>query len=128
MSKEPRNQLCGCGSGKKAKNCCLARVQNAKDKQQQENRSIIQRCIDVLREYGEVFPERFGNMIRARFTDNTELSRILYLKGKYDIIKVTVRKDIMLSSPAGIDEYLKMPFEDIFGIEVLLKKEEVVDV
>lgn len=124
MGKEARNQLCGCGSGKKAKNCCLARVQNAKHKQQEENEKVIQRCVEVMKEYGEAFPERFGNMIRARFTDVSELTRVLYIKDKYDILKITVKEGIVLGTPEGIDEYLKVSFENMFKFEVLLKKEE----
>jgi len=118
------NQLCGCGSGKKAKNCCLARVQNAKNKQQEEHNKVMQRCIDAMKDHGEAFPERFSNMIRARFTDFNELTRVLYIKGKYDILKITVKEGITLGTPEGIDEYLKISFEDMFKFDILLEKNE----
>ena len=106
----PRNRPCFCGSGIKFKDCC-EKLQH----EVQQHLNKFDKIINV--ELEKVIDKQNFNrknlVISRRPSDCFELSKVYYIKGRYDLLKVTSPPIPVVKTRADLDHILTIDPESM---------------
>lgn len=119
-----RNHLCKCGSGLKAKLCCILRAEKAHDKLNELNRFIFDKVTNIMKDYGVIDIAISPKDMKYRFLDCKEEKRIVYLKNKFDIAEITPVFVPDGKTRSGLDKIINTEVTDFLVIVPLLIKKK----